>query len=162
MIGSILVSGADSDGSYWVYTPDNNNGLGPQNSWRPTIAGSPVLVFGKFLVTGAQLNGLTTSGDFGDDGKIASNYPIATLVSSSGIARFCRTVIIGDMAPRRAPNSTGSFWFQAPVGIANGTYTVQVSASGLGLDSTNTPVQLTLPATDMGPALEVALSAPLI
>lgn len=160
-IGQLLVSGVQgSPGTFWLYTPDTS--VLPAPSWRPTITSPPVLFFGSFILSGSQLNGLTTGGDFGDDGKVATNFPIVSLVNSSGNVSFGRTIRIDQMAPRRAPNANGTCWFTTPFGLPNGTYTVQVSASGLGVDPNTAAVQLTIPAVDMGPAVLSAIDSTLI
>jgi hypothetical protein len=77
-VGQIFVSGYKS-GATWLYTPSG----APSQSWRPTISSiaapaSPT--YGDFVLSGTQLNGLTTGADFGDDGKMATNYPIVSLM----------------------------------------------------------------------------------
>jgi hypothetical protein len=140
--GQILASGW-GNGDMWLYSPAGT----PQSAWEPTISSISPLTFGYFVLSGAQLNGLTNGADFGDDSKMATNYPIVSLVSSSGNITFARTVGVDQMAPRR--NTAGACSFQVPAGTPAGTYRVHVSASGV--DSSNT-WSLALPATEIGPA----------
>jgi hypothetical protein len=146
--GKLLFTTVEDNGTVWLYTPAGT----PNSAWRPTIAATPVLIFGNYLLDGTQLSGLTTGGDFGDDGKVATNYPIVSLVAGSQIT-YARSFGFDQMAPRPAKN--GSCWFHLPAGLPNGTYNVHVNANGV--DSTNT-VPLTIPALDLGPALTAGLS----
>jgi hypothetical protein len=146
--GKIIVTTVEGNGTVWLYTPSG----APNTAWRPTIAGTPVLIFGNFLLDGTQLNGLTTGGDFGDDGKVATNFPMVSLVNGSSTF-YARSFGFDQMAPRA--NTKGSCWFAPPAGLPNGTYDVHVTASGV--DSVNT-VPLTIPALDLGPAVTAGLS----
>jgi hypothetical protein len=146
--GKVIVTTLENNGTVWLYSPSGS----PSAAWRPTIASTPVLIFGNFVLDGTQLNGLTTGADFGDDNKFASNYPIVSLVQGSQ-KFYARSFGFDQMAPRPATN--GSCWFQAPAGLPNGTYNVHVTASGV--DSSNT-VPLTIPALDLGPAMTAGLS----
>jgi hypothetical protein len=140
--GQVLVSGYSS-GDLWLYNPA---GL-PQTSWKPVVS-NVGLLFNTFVLDGVQLNGLTTGADLGDDAKMATNFPVVSLVGTSGDIHFCRTYDFDQMAP--IPNHTGSCKFSLPAGLPNGTYAVHVSANGI--DSANS-VSLTLPALDTGPAI---------
>ena len=151
--GQILVTNLESDGTIWLYTPHGS----PLPSWQPTITSSPVLIFGTFSMIGTQLNGLTTGGDFGDDGKTATNYPIVSLWNGSGQVSYARTTMHDSVVP--GPGLSGAVWFKTPASMSQGTYSVHVSASGV--DSSNT-VTLVLPATDVGPAVNTAAQEPLI
>src|SRR5262249_42478051 len=115
--GQIWVSGT-GDAHPWLYTPAGT----PQPSWRPTItsvsgpafAGGPA--FGAFTLSGVQLNGLTTGADFGDDNKMATNYPIVWLTDGAGHVTYGRTFNFDQMAPR--PNWAGSALFTVPSDLA--------------------------------------------
>jgi hypothetical protein len=146
--GQVVVTQAENNGTVWLYRSAGT----PQAAWRPTIASTPILLFGNYLLDGTQLNGLTTGGDFGDDGKVATNFPVVTLVKGSSVY-YARSFSFDQMGPR--PNVKDSCWFHLPAGIPNGTYNVHVTASGV--DSSNT-VPLTLPALDLGPATTAGLS----
>jgi len=142
--GQILVSNLETNNTLWLYTPGTP---APSNAWKPTITSTPFSMFGTFVMSGTQLAGLTTGGDFGDDGKSATNFPIVSLWSSAGQVSFARTTV-DSITP--ASGAAGTCWFTLPAGLASGTYAVHVSANGI--DSSNT-VNLTLPALDLGPAL---------
>jgi hypothetical protein len=57
-------------------------------------------------VRGTQLNGLTTGGDFGDDGKMATNFPVVSVVDSFDQVTYARSHDFDQMAPR--PHIAGS------------------------------------------------------
>jgi len=131
--GQIWVSGSGtgtSGSNAWLYTPAGT----PQNAWRPQITsvGSPS--FGQFTLAGLQLNGLTTGGDFGDDNKMTTNFPVVWLSDASGHAYYCRTYNFDQMAPR--PNTLGSTAFRIPATVPDGAYTLHLSANGV--EATNT------------------------
>jgi hypothetical protein len=97
-------------------------------------------------VYGTQLNGLTTGADFGDDAKMATNYPLVYLTNSSQtVTLFARTHNFDQMAPR--PGIKGSFQFET-TSVLVGQFTVHVSASGLSA----TGPTITLPQPDRGVA----------
>jgi hypothetical protein len=147
--GKVLVVGAESNGTLWIYTPTTTT---PNGAWQPTIASVPYLMFGTFVLDGQQLSGLTNGADFGDDGKADSNYPIVKLTKGTAVT-FGKSFGFYQRAPRS--NVADTCQFTLPSGLASGAYSLSVVASGMV--SSNT-VQLTLPAADLGPALMTTLS----
>ena len=151
-MGQVLVNGAETNGTMWLYTPTGS----PPASSPPTITTAPVLFFGQFMMSGTQLNGLTNGGDFGDDGKTATNFPIVSLWDNSGHIFYARTLV--DQVVPTTGGLGGTCWFVQPPGLGAGAYNVHVSASGV--DSSNT-ASLTLPAMDEGPAFLASITIPL-
>ena len=126
--GQILVTGAQM-GEVWLYTPAG----GPQSNWKPKISSvTSTANVGEFKLTGLQLNGLTTGDDFGDDAKMATNYPLVFLTDVAGHVYFSRTYIFDQMAPRAG--TIGSTLFTLPDNFPDGTYTLTVSANGVQSD----------------------------
>jgi hypothetical protein len=121
--GQVWVSGQGSANA-WLYTPAGTS----QSAWRPTLTSITPGV-GEFTVSGTQLNGLTTGGDFGDDGKMATNFPVAWLTDGAGNVNYARSYNFDQMAPR--PGMAGSFVFAVPNSLADGTYTLHASANGV-------------------------------
>ena len=74
---------------------------------------------GDFTLNGVQLNGLTTGADFGDDNKMATNYPIVWLDDGAGHVTYGRTHDFDQMLPR--PSTPGSTLFSIPAGVADGS-----------------------------------------
>jgi hypothetical protein len=134
--GQIFTAPNGSDHAY-VYTPAGS----PQPAWRPTITSVAPAPVGE-LLSGVQLNGLTTGADFGDDFKMATNYPIAWLTDGAGHVTYCRTFNFDQMAPRAS--TPGSALFTVPNSVADGSYTLHVSANGIQASNT-------LPITLSGP-----------
>ena len=131
--GQVLVSGHSNNN--WLYTPAGQ----PQAAWKPHITSISAPVAGEFTLNGTQLNGLTTGADYGDDSKLATNYPIVSLTDGAGNVTYAKTYNVDQMAPR--PNTAGSCKFAVPPFLANGTYTVRVIANGVPSDNTS---QITL------------------
>jgi|GEM_PF-6142637 len=134
-VGLVMVTGGG--GKAWFYKPDSSTP--PSDSWRPSVS-SAWTAFGTFHVRGTQLNGLTTGADIGDDGKMATNYPIAWVEDVNdpyNTAFLTRTFNFDQMAPR--PSTEGVFSFTIPEaypGWANGTWHVHVAANGLEASNT--------------------------
>ncbi|MEY2445556.1 MAG: hypothetical protein QOE00_2136 [Ilumatobacteraceae bacterium] len=73
-----------------IYTPDG----APDPVWRPTITSTPTALRAGFTYTlqGRQINGLSQAVIYGDEGAMATNYPIVRLTHlASGHVRYCRT-----------------------------------------------------------------------
>ena len=77
--GQIWASGPNNPRA-WLYTPTGE----PKTEWKPSIAGVAVPTVGSLRVTGVRLNGMTTGADFGDDGKMATNFPIVSFADAGG------------------------------------------------------------------------------
>jgi hypothetical protein len=143
--GQILFTGTQVNGSeanpapFFVYTPV---GSPPAGSAAANAGPSldpndfPAPVAGEFTLKGTQLNGLTTGANFGDDGKMATNYPVVWLSDSNRKVYYARSYNFSQMAP--APNAPGSCKFVLPTNIPNGIF--QVHASANGASSTTGPV----------------------
>jgi hypothetical protein len=153
-VAQIFVSGYKS-GTTWLYTPSGT----PSQSWKPTITSivapaSPL--YGDFVLSGTQLNGLTTGADFGDDGKMATNYPIVSLTDTSGNVTYARSFNFDQMAPRKATG--GSCSFRVPARLPNGTYSVRVSANGVPSSTVNLTISGMDPSySQFGPVVAPAL-----
>jgi hypothetical protein len=125
--GKILLTNAWGTHA-WTYTPAGT----PQNAWRPVLGGSlNTQTMGYLKLQGSQLNGLTTGGDFGDDAKTNTNFPIVSARSGSSIW-YGRSMSFEDLRP--TPNQWGSFFFTLPNTLPDGTYSIRVAANGV-LDS---------------------------
>jgi hypothetical protein len=127
--GQIWVSGSDIANA-WLYTPAGV----PQAAWRPTITSVSAPSFGEFTLGGVQLSGLTTGGDFGDDNKMATNYPLVWLDDGAGHVSYCRTYNFDQMVPR--PSTPGSATFTIPTSVPDGAYTLHVAANGVEAGNT--------------------------
>jgi hypothetical protein len=129
-MGQVLITG--DAGKAWLYKPTTT--VTPPANWRPTLTNAWV-AFGRFHVTGTQLNGLTNGGDLGDDGRMATPYPLVYLTDDADgnqLPVFERSFDFDQMAPR--PSTPGAFSFviaERTAGWANRSWHVHVTASGL-------------------------------
>jgi hypothetical protein len=147
--GEIFVGG-NSTGVISVWTPTP----GDYDSWRPVRGSLSPVVFGKVRVDGTQLNGVTTGADFGDDAKMASNYPLVSL-RQTGSVSYVRTHDFSQMTP--GPGLPGYFFFDAPVSSLTQSFDVYLSAVGL---EASTHAVFNTPYVDVGPAVLSTLLAP--
>jgi hypothetical protein len=96
----------------------------------PTITSFPSSVAPGTTVTlsGTQLCGLSEVSTYGDDSQQAENYPLVRITSGSTV-KYLRA---HDVSTRSiAPNLPGSVEVDVPLGLAAGTYSVQVVAMGI-------------------------------
>ena len=118
--------------SIYLYTPDG----GPDPSWRPTITSvaTDLLADDSYVLTGTQLNGLTTANSYGDECGVATSYPIVRITNgASGHVFYCRTHDPSTMAI--ATGSTPiSTHFDVPASIELGASTLEVVANGIASD----------------------------
>jgi hypothetical protein len=122
--GQIWVSGSGASTAY-LYTPAGT----PQLAWQPSVGSITIPGAQWFKLTGVNLGGSTTGGDFGDDAKMATNFPIVSLTDHQSPPHvwYGRTSGFDDMTP----GHTASTWFSVPDAMPDGTYTVHVSANGV-------------------------------
>jgi hypothetical protein len=127
--GQIWASGPGSPRA-WLYTP-----VGASLAIaRPSLDGVSAEL-GDLALTGAKLNGTTTGADLGDDGKMATNFPIVSFTDAAGHVYYGRSYGFDDMAPGRCRSAR----VVPPRAIPDGTYVVHVAASGV-LDEGSLPV----------------------
>ena len=73
-----------------IYTPDG----APDPAWRPTITSVPTALHpgSTYTLHGRQINGLSQAVIYGDEGAMATNYPIVQLTdTATGAVTYCRT-----------------------------------------------------------------------
>jgi hypothetical protein len=86
--GQALFANGGSD--IEVYTPTG----GPDEDWRPEITSVPTFLRVKqtFTLHGRLLNGLSQANSYGDDGSMATNYPLVRIRNlKTGHVRYART-----------------------------------------------------------------------
>jgi hypothetical protein len=118
--GQLLCSNHNSH-TLFLYTPDPANGS-PSHSWKPANISAPAtLVLGQtYTLTGTQLNGLSQANSYGDDGGMATNYPIVQLVNASnGHTVYARSYNFSSMGVATG-SAVQSCCFQVPFGLATG------------------------------------------
>src|SRR6202008_839061 len=86
--GEVLHTNGSS--SVALYTPDG----APDAVWKPSITSVPAALHPgqTYTLHGRQLNGLSQAVIYGDEGAMATNYPIVRLVNqNTGDVVYCRT-----------------------------------------------------------------------
>jgi hypothetical protein len=125
--GQVLFS--NNSTNVQVYTPDGQ----PNAAWKPTIGNYPAsMTAGQtYLITGTQLNGLSQACSYGDDGQMATNYPIVQLTNlATGVVTFLRTFNHSTMGVATG-NTTQSTNVQVPAGLLPGKWNLIVIANGV-------------------------------
>jgi hypothetical protein len=115
-----------------IYTPDG----GPDPTWRPSITAVPSALRPGWTYTlqGRQLNGLSQAVMYGDEGAMATNYPIVQITNvGSGTVTYCRTHDHSTMAIQTG-TVVHSTKFSVPAGIALGASQLRVIANGIASD----------------------------
>ncbi|MEP6715675.1 MAG: kelch repeat-containing protein, partial [Terriglobia bacterium] len=114
-----------------IYTPDATENT-PNNAWRPTITTFPsTLIAGHtYILTGAQLNGLSQANSYGDDRGGATNYPLVRITDGAGNVSFLPTSQFSTMgvATGATPQTCSVL---VPLGTATGSYSLEVVANGI-------------------------------
>jgi hypothetical protein len=132
--GQVLVN----DGSYqlWIYTPD---GTAP-SQYQPVTTNVAYNGNGLFTLTGTQINGQNAGATYGDDSEMDENYPIVSLVNSSGNVYYGRTTNWSNVgvATGSTPETVN---FTLNSALTAGNYSLVVS--GAGIQSAPTPITIT-------------------
>ena len=112
----------------FAYTPDTPVS---DSSLAPTVTSvAKELAAGQtYILNGTQLSGLTTGSFEGDERQNSTNYPILQITNSSNnTVSYARTFDIASFSI--AKGAAGSFKFQIPSNIYNGSSSLRVIASG--------------------------------
>lgn len=115
-----------------IYTPDG----APDPVWKPSITSvhSALHPGHTYTLHGRQLNGLSQAVIYGDEGAMATNYPIVRLTNvNTGEVVYCRTHDHSTMAIQTGAvvHSTN---FTVPPSAALGPYRLCVIANGISSD----------------------------
>jgi hypothetical protein len=141
--GQVLFSNNTSKLQF--FTPSGT----PPAASLPVITQSPQQIAPgrSYVVRGRQFNGLSQACAYGDDAGMATNYPLVRLTKGSAVT-YCRTYDHSSMgvATGAADQNTS---FVVPVGLAPGSYTLQVVANGIA--STAVVVNVTIGKAERGP-----------
>ena len=115
----------------------------PLKEWAPAISSVPSSVTrgNSYQISGRQFNGLSAGADYGDDGSMATNYPIVRITNSAtGHVFYARTHDHSTMAIATG-NATVSTTFDVPAGVETGASTIQVVANGIASRAKSITVQ---------------------
>lgn len=120
-----------TDGSTTIgqYAPDG----APDPVWRPSITSVPgaVLPGSTHTLKGRQINGLSQAVIYGDEGAMATNYPIVRLTHvSTGRVTYCRTHDHSTMGVQTG-TAIHSTQFKVPANAPKGVSKLVVIANGI-------------------------------
>jgi hypothetical protein len=119
-------------GTLYFYQPDP----GPQPGWEPVITNVPgtITVGGTFTITGTQLTGLSQAVSYGDDGQMATNYPLVQLTGTGSppAVRYLRTFNFSSLGVAVAGPVTADV--EVPCDLPVGQWTLRVVTNGIASD----------------------------
>jgi hypothetical protein len=131
--------------SLLIYTPDPASGS-PDPSWKPANISVPTpMVQGhSYTLSGTQINGLSQAVSYGDDGGMATNYPIVRITNTtSGQVVYLRShnfSTMGVATGTTVPADLKSCTIDIPSNLAAGDWNLVVIANGIASDPI--PVQI--------------------
>ena len=114
-----------------IYTPDGS----PDSTWKPSITSVPTaLIPGRtYTLRGRQINGLSQAVIYGDEGAMATNYPIVRLTDGAGAVTYCRTHDHSTMGIQTGA-AIHTTQFTVPASTPLGSYNLCVIANGISSD----------------------------
>ena len=136
--GQLLVSTQNS--TLFLYTPDATTNA-PNSAWKPANISVPTaMVQGhSYTLEGTQLNGLTQACAYGDDGAMATNYPIVRLTNPATHAvvylRSYNFSTMGIATGTSVPADLQSCAIDIPSNLPVGNWDLQVIANGIASDN---------------------------
>jgi len=133
--GQLLCS-AQSE-TLFIYTPDPAAGH-PHQSWRPAHISvpSPMKPGHSYTLSGTQINGLSQAVSYGDDGGMATNYPIVRLTHhSSGQVVYLRSHRFSSMGISTGHHDRKSCTIDIPASLGKGKWELVVIANGIPSES---------------------------
>lgn len=119
-----------------LYTPDPAAGS-PHNSWRPAHVSVPgdMNPGHSYTLSGTQINGLSQAVGYGDDGGMATNYPIVRLTHPvTGQIVYLHShhfSTMGIATGHKLPHDRKSCVIDIPAGLAIGKWKLEVIANGI-------------------------------
>jgi hypothetical protein len=121
-----------------IYTPDG----APDPSWKPSITSVPTALLPGHTYTlhGRQINGLSQAVIYGDEGAMATNYPIVRLTNTgTGNVVYCRTHDHSTMGIQTGA-VVHTTKFTVPTSAPFGAYQLCVIANGISSDCVSVAV----------------------
>jgi hypothetical protein len=132
--GQLLCSAQTN--TLFLYTPDPAAGQ-PHKSWRPAHISvpSPMKPGHSYTLSGTELNGLSQAVSYGDDGGMATNYPIVRLTNPAGKVFYLRSHHFSSMGIATGHHDHKHCTIDIPSGLATGKYELVVIANGIPSES---------------------------
>jgi hypothetical protein len=126
--GTVLFE--DMTSQLYVYQPDGV----PLAAGKPVITSISPNADGSFHLAGTGLNGISEGATYGDDGQMASDYPLVRMTSTiSGLVYYGRTYNWSSTGIQTGSTSE-STEFTLPAGLPPGNYSLVVTANGIASD----------------------------
>jgi hypothetical protein len=131
----------------FLYTPDPASGH-PDHDWRPAHIEVPdCMVPGhSYRLSGTQINGLSQAVCYGDDGGMATNYPIVRLRHpASGHVVYVRThdfSTMGVATGRHVPADLCSCTIDIPSSMPLGHWELVVVANGIASEKISVSIAM--------------------
>ncbi len=135
--GQLLLSAQDN--TLFLYTPDPATSA-PNPAWKPAhISVDTDMTLGhSYTVRGTQINGLSQAVCYGDDGGMATNYPIVRLTHpATGQVVYVRSYdfsTMGVATGTAVPHDLHSCRIEVPSYLATGHWNLVVIANGIPSD----------------------------
>jgi hypothetical protein len=156
--GQLLVS--TQSNTLYLYTPDPATSA-PNPSWKPANITVPTTMLQghSYTLSGTQINGLSQAVAYGDDGAMATNYPIAQLTNpASGEVRYLRSHAFSTMGIATGtamPDDLHSCTIDIPANLAAGSWNLAVIANGIPSDA----IEIQIAEAAPGKALSIGNTA---
>jgi len=103
-------------------------------AWQPTISSFPSTVTAGtagYAISGTQFNGLSQGAMYGDDGQMATNYPLVRITNgATGHVFYAKTHNHSTMGVATG-SATVSTQFDVPASVEAGSSTLEVVANGI-------------------------------
>jgi hypothetical protein len=135
--GQLLCSAQTN--SLFLYTPDSATSA-PNPAWQPANISvpAPLVLNHSYTLSGTQINGLSQCCSYGDDGGIATNYPIVRLTNpATGQIVYLRSYNFSTMGIGTGtvvPDDLQSCTIDIPGELTTGSWNLQVIANGIASD----------------------------
>jgi hypothetical protein len=128
--GEVLHTNGSS--SMAIYTPDG----APDPIWKPSITSVPSALFpgGTYVLHGRQINGLSQAVIYGDEGAMATNYPIVRMVNTNTAEVFYARTHDHSTMGIQTGAVIHTTHFTVPVSAPLGPYRLCVIANGISSD----------------------------
>jgi hypothetical protein len=140
--GNVLFSNFDK---LYIYQPAGP----PLAAGKPTISSITPNGAGSYHLVGARLNGISEGAAYGDDGQMASNYPIVRL-SAGGNVYYARTYNWSSTGVMRGDTPVTTE-FSLPSALPPGAYSLVAVANGISSDPVSFDPNFRISAMNFSP-----------
>jgi hypothetical protein len=134
--GQILST--DQSGDVEIYTPGNTSF---KKKYRPEISECPKSINpgSTYKISGVKFNGMNTGANYGDDYQGSTNYPLVRITNNATNHVFY-AITHNHSSMAVASTACVYTYFDVPIGIESGCYTLEVVANGIPSEPFNIQV----------------------